>query len=136
MQRFSRILLVAFLAVVAAATVAVRVGCPDPPTPEEWLTTLTEAIRADEKPLLAYVEALRSGAAHGGIDSLPIASRVLGVTVDDNKNVYFILRDSFVTFNVGFIARNGDAALLGDGQEPEIRFRKRLFNNWWYYKAS
>lgn len=111
---------------------------------EAYFEALTAAIRRSEPALLRHAE-------HGlrGVDSQkegkeccpsPILDdpefEVSCVTRDANQNVYFILADSWVTFNVGFILQSGDRPFLGDGQEPNIRFTKHLFGRWWYYTSS
>src|SRR5207247_5085165 len=67
--------------------------------------------------------------AHGGFD-------VRCATVDANTNVYLVLNDSHATFNIGLIKRRGDAALLGDGLEPQIVYTNHLREDWWYYQTK
>lgn len=62
--------------------------------------------------------------------------RILTVAADANANVYFVLRESDVFSNCGFVLRNGRRKLLGDGVEPTIRETVHLFGDWWFYRAS
>lgn len=55
--------------------------------------------------------------------------------VDENGNVYFVVDwNTFAT--VGFVFRNGDSAILGEGSEPNVAETRHLVDNWWYYVAN
>lgn len=122
---------------IAGSVLAMQAYCKPRPTPEQYMAILVDGIRADEQALLDHVQALRSRSpSPPAIDTLALAPRIHHVTVDANGNVYFILTDSWVTFNVGFVARNGGAEFLGDGCEPEIRHLQHLLDHWWYYESQ
>ena len=65
-----------------------------------------------------------------------INKRVLGVTYDTNRNVYFILTDSFTTFDVGIVYSREGPPFPGYPSEPQIVTNIHLLRrNWYYYKA-
>ena len=70
------------------------------------------------------------------IRETPLGRRILRVTRDSNGNLYFILRDSWVTFNVGVVWRKGSADLLGDGEEPRLNSVEKIGDHWFLYYAS
>ena len=56
-------------------------------------------------------------------------------TTDSNGNVYFIV-DSSVFATMGFLYRNGNAEILGDGSEPRVADERHIVDDWWYYLAN
>jgi hypothetical protein len=107
------------------------------------LRDLETFIRTNETILSKHAELIMTGKIpqQQGSSSYPapqtnnIEQRVSRVSLDPNQNVYFILTDSFTTFNVGFIYRKSDQPLLGDQQEPNLVTNIFLFNNWYFYKS-
>ena len=56
-------------------------------------------------------------------------------TIDDNGNVYFIV--DWNTFSTtGFVYRNGQSEILGDGSEPTLAQLDRFKGQWWFYIAN
>ena len=64
-----------------------------------------------------------------------IDKRIIAVTYDTNRNVYFILTDSFTTFDVGIIFSKTGPPFPGYSAEPRIVTNIHLFSDWYYYKA-
>ena len=131
-----------------ALSVACLPGCAEPGHggADDSLEMLAATIRQEDAALRSFALSVREQTipmypgsvtfAQMGIEHLELAPRILGVTMDDNENVYFILNSSWVTFNQGFVLRNGESALLGDQQEPRVQVAERLFGDWWFYSAS
>jgi len=133
-------------AIIAGTIVWFAATLPDDEVPPpEFVRALTEEIREEESALSAYANDVVQGdvAQEPGLvtysrDALGdtrIGKRVVAVTKDTFENVYFVLEGSWVTFNAGFVWRNGDRRLLGDLMEPEVTHEEPLFDDWWYYVA-
>lgn len=76
------------------------------------------------------------GIDFASIRETPLGRRIRNVTRDANGNLYFILRDSTVTSNVGLVCRKGVAEFLGDQQEPKVDHTVKIDGAWYYYHAS
>ena len=83
-----------------------------------------------------------SGGRTGGdldfssIRNTPLGKRVVRVKRDGNGNLYFVLEQSTVTFNVGLIWQSGSGDFLGDGEEPRVTHTEKLAERWFFYHAS
>ena len=65
-----------------------------------------------------------------------IRPRILRIVSDANGNLYFILRDSWTSYNLGLVARRADAQILGDGEEPTVRHLQPVADGWFFYRSS
>ncbi len=99
-------------------------------------------IRDREKDLIDYARAVLEGRVEKEAGRINYPSpklsgksriRVKLVTKDANNNVYFVTNESWVSFNVGFVYKQGP--LLGDGGEDTIAREEHLFGRWWFYVA-
>ncbi len=132
---------------VAGCLLGYSACSPDVPKAVIWkkyLKDLSRFVKENDEQLLSYAEAVRKGELQkrsGRVDYPPPALsdqrfRVFQVTKDANENVYFILDDSFTTFNVGFISRKLDRPFLGDQIEPTLVTNILLHGAWYYFKAQ
>jgi hypothetical protein len=126
---------------LTSGAAALMATCADHPQDRaSYRDALSRQVKADEDVLSRYVVNVRSGAITPG-DHFPLPGatargpRIHAATLDANGNVYFVTKDSFVQFDVGFVHRNGDAELLGNQREPRIVDVAHLFGPWWYYHA-
>ena len=130
-----RAILVTGLAMSVSVAILFKASGDQHATDEDYLAALGTFVLEELEALSAISNMAREGAAWEHLANPEIQGRVQGVTIDENRNVYFILNDSSVTNNVGFIARDGQAEFLGDGQEPKVEYTEHLWGDWWYYKS-
>jgi hypothetical protein len=110
----------------------------------QYLRDLDSWVKLHESELESYTDAIITGriAKKKNLVTFqpPELSKsrfgITGATTDANTNVYLILQGSHVMFNVGIIKRHGEAALLGDGSEPQLTRTNHLHGDWWYYSSQ
>ena len=134
-RRTTLLLLSVTLAVVVASAIALHWVNSDEQDP--W-ASLPATIQKHEAGLLQVAELARKGGEYRqAYESVRETwPELLGpVSVDENGNVYFVVSAN-VWANAGFVCRQGEEPLLGDGFEPQIRAAKHLYGPWWYYRSS
>jgi len=130
--------LVAFIAALAALSV---------PTKAERQKKFMAALHVDfESSRVAFEQFVAQAGSDGGrtgsnrdfssIRDTPLGKRVARVRRDGNGNLYFVLEQSRVTFNVGLIWQSGSGDFLGDGEEPRVTHTEKLAERWFFYHAS
>ena len=130
------------LVALTAALVALSV-----PTKAQRQKRFMAAVHADfDSSRVALEQFVAQASSAGGrtgsnldmssIRETPLGKRVARVKRDGNRNLYFVLKQSWVTFNVGLIWQSGSGDFLGDGEEPRLTQTEKLAERWFFYHAS
>ena len=109
---------------------------------EEFLRSVRADFLSSRPALMQFLARLPSPQGQPGLlpfDSLvatPIGRRLLRVRRDGQGSVFLILRDSWVTYNVGIMAPARGPTPFSDGEERKITWTSSLGDGWFLYYAS
>jgi hypothetical protein len=123
------------------AWVASRVPTADSRA-DQYLADLRSDFDASRPHLNQFVSLIATGQLGGTrwdstiLPDCRIRPRILRIVREANGNLYFILCDSWTSYNVGLVARRADAQILGDGEEPTVRHLQPVADGWFIYRSS
>jgi len=130
-----------FLLVIIGCGLATYVGFwpwASPTPPVNSLQILSDEIQAHESELITLADGYLADKGRWNLEPFEgtqILHRLENISMDENQNLYFVLKSTF-SKNWGVVARSNQGEVLGDGAEPSITVLTHLSGRWWYYEAS